>query len=167
MQGRVGGENGERKEGRMAVISATRTRKRILATLLAPPRGPFRDPPPVTTHSFPFSSLYLRVYAFSTLVPLSLSLVFFLLASRATPRAPVCIIYITRGPGVRLHSAAAHTNPFCGERELRRRVTSTIRPRSRPRPCSAGQDRGHSLVRSLVRARGFFATIRLSGIGMR
>lgn len=114
----------------MAVISATRTRKRILATLLAPPRGPFRDPPPVTTHSFPFSSLGpsirpLRVYAFSTLVPLflylSLSLllsscpsplVFFLLASRATPRASVYYLY-NSGPGVRLHSAAAHTNPFC------------------------------------------------------
>lgn len=95
----------------MAVISATRTRKRILATLLAPPRGPFRDPPPVTTHSFPFSSLGpsirpLRVYAFSTLVPLflylSLSLflsscpsplVFFLLAIRATPRASVYYLY--------------------------------------------------------------------------
>lgn len=147
----------------MAVISATRTRKRILATLLAPPRGPFRDPPPVTTHSFPFSSLYLRVYAFSTLVPLSLSLVFFLLASRATPRASVCIIYITRGPGVRLHSAAAHTNPFCGapererERELRRRVTSTIRPRSRPRPCRAAKiGATRSLVRSLVRSRAWF-----------
>lgn len=104
----------------MAVISATRTRKRILATLLAPPRGPFRDPPPVTTHSFPFSSLGpsirpLRVYAFS--LSLSLFRVRLLSSSSSSPAvrrlARPCIIYITRGPGVRLHSAAAHTNPFC------------------------------------------------------
>lgn len=74
----------------MAVISATRTRKRILATLLAPLRGPFRDPPPVTTHSFPFSSLGpsirpLRVYAFS----LSLSLCSVSVSSRLlSPRQP-------------------------------------------------------------------------------
>lgn len=84
----------------MAVISATRTRKRILATLLAPPRGPFRDPPPVTTHSFPFSSLGpsirpLRVYAFSTLVPLflylSLSLPLFVsVSSRLLPPRQPC-----------------------------------------------------------------------------
>lgn len=167
MQGRVGGENGERKEGRMAVISATRTRKRILATLLAPPRGPFRDPPPVTTHSFPFSSLYLRVYAFSTLVPLSLSR---LLSPRQpcdASRARVYYLYNAWPGGAPALCSCTHKPLLRRERELRRRVTSTIRPRSRPRPCSAGQDRGHSLVRSLVRARGFFATIRLSGIGMR
>lgn len=75
----------------MAVISATRTRKRILATLLAPPRGPFRDPPPVTTHSFPFSSLGpsirpLRVYAFS----LSLSLCSVSVSSRLLPPRQPC-----------------------------------------------------------------------------
>lgn len=95
VQGRAGGEDGERKEGRMAVISATRTRKRILATLLASPRGPFRDPPPVTTHSFPFSSLGpsirpLLVYAFSTLVPLSLSLSSVSVSSRLLPPRHPC-----------------------------------------------------------------------------
>lgn len=173
----------------MAVISATRTRKRILATLLAPPRGPFRDPPPVTTHSFPFSSLGpsirpLRVYAFSTLVPLFLYLslspssslrVRLLSSSSSSPAvrrlARPCIIYITRGPGVRLHSAAAHTNPFCsGAPERGESTESNIDDQAAlaTSSLSGGQDRGRSLarsparsfVRSLARARGFFATIQ-------
>lgn len=157
----------------MAVISATRTRKRILATLLAPPRGPFRDPPPVTTHSFPFSSLGpsirpLRVYAFSTLVPLFLYLslspssslrVRLLSSSSSSPAvrrlARPCIIYITRGPGVRLHSAAAHTNPFCsGAPERGESTESNIDDQAAlaTSSLSGGQDRGRSLARLPARS---------------
>lgn len=143
----------------MAVISATGTRKRILATLPASPCGPFRDPAPVTTHSFLFSSRSLcrfshapRMYfprSFFSFFPLvSLSASSSSALRSALPRlslfavrrlARPCIIYITRAARGCACTLQLHTTPFCRSlcqlRESTSTSTNTIRPRSRPRPC--------------------------------
>lgn len=142
----------------MAVISATGTRKRILATLPASPCGPFRDPAPVTTHSFLFSSrslcrfshapsMYFPRSFFSFFPLVSLRFVFLrapfrssspLPLCRATPRASVYYLYNASGPGCAC-TLQLHTTPFCRSlcqlRESTSTSTNTIRPRSRPRPC--------------------------------
>lgn len=85
----------------MAVISATRTRKRILATLLAPPARPVSRP---ATGNHPLFSIFLSrslyppsprvcIFSLSLSLPCPSPLVFFLLASRATPRASVYYLY--------------------------------------------------------------------------
>lgn len=83
-----------------------------------------------------------------------------------------CIIYIIVARGCACTLQLHTQTPFAPElrnAERVRRVTSTIRPRSRPRPCRAAKigaarslarSPARSFVRSLARARGFFATIQ-------
>lgn len=165
---RTGGESARAKwwgrcgraEGRMAVISATGTRKRILG--YPPTRsGPLRDPVPVTTqhsllHSFhssishvlPLVSLSLSLPRFlsPSSFPLSLSLI--LLAPPARPvfrsardtwsRFPADSRRNGRPGGAPAQPAMQlHTNPalFSGRAGYRSTRPLAVKPRSRPRPC--------------------------------